>query len=215
MLATVLPREAPAGERRVPSEFVGRARQFRQTVLAADTAIAAGLSGLLQPLQERLSRKPTLRPARILGFVRRWPGVVPDRWCLARNASIDKNALAITEIRIAASHLRNSAWGGQEWEHGVSIARLEFSTAGGELRLTVTPVASVSLHALARRYQRSPQRDDAHLIRDLKALARQPPADRVTTDTGCWHGRVVASRQEVDGAPLPLLAIRTFIGNDA
>jgi hypothetical protein len=215
MLATVLPRE-PVRRTGIPAEFLGRARQFRNAVLAADAGIAAGLPGLLGPLQERLERKPGLRPAMIADFTRRWPEVIADRFCLARAASADKNALAITELRLAASHLRNSAWDGQEWENGVSIAKLHFTTADGRLRLTATPIASVSLHALARRYQRSPRRDDAAVICDLKALARQPPADRVTTNTGCWHGRVVASRHEVDGEPrpLPLLAIRTFIGND-
>jgi hypothetical protein len=216
MLATVLPREAPAAERRVPSEFVGRARQFRQAVLAADTAIAAGLPGLLGPLQARLNRKPTLRPAMVVDLIRRWPEVIPDRYCLARNASVDKNALTISEVRIAASHLHNPAWDGQDWEHGISVAKLNSTTGHGQLRLTVTPVASVSLHALARRYQRSIQRDHAAVIRDLKALARHPQSGKVFTDTGCWCGRVVTTRHEVDGEPRPLrlLAIRTFIGND-
>jgi hypothetical protein len=55
---------------RVPAEFTGQARVFRDQVRAVDLAMYAALAMITEPLRARLGRHPKLRNEMVAGTAR-------------------------------------------------------------------------------------------------------------------------------------------------
>ena len=176
---------------RVPAEFTGQARVFRDQVRAVDLAMDAALAMITEPLRARLGRHPKLRNEMVVGTARLYSMLVPPQFRLgAVEATRQRTEFAIVERRIAVSWLRHDEWTDPEHrEPGVSICKFVLAMTDGKLLWRLHPQANVSLHALARRIERGHEHDHTALLRDLAALADAgEEGGRVATGEGFWFG---------------------------
>ena len=101
----------------------------------------------------------------------------------------------------------------------IGIVRINLSAIPwGAVGATANLIVSVSLHALARRFQRGFDTTDGAILSELRELALRHTSIikassdfSVAFDGGCWVGEV--ARTETFAAPV--LAIRTFTPADA
>ena len=205
----------PATVSRVPAEFTGQARVFRDQVRAVDLAMDAALAMITEPLRARLGRHPKLRNEMVVGTARLYSMLVPPQFRLgAVEATRHRTEFAIVERRIAVSGLRHDEWTDPEHrEPGVSICKFVLAMTNGTLLWRLHPQANVSLHALARRIERGHERDHAALLRDLAALADAgEEGGRVATGEGFWCGHVI----DVDdqGHRIRMRNVRTWLPTD-
>jgi hypothetical protein len=96
---------------------------------------------------------------------------VPSTFHVGRaRVAVVRSEFAIREHRISTSWLNDDSWCNDSRERGLSVCELVFAVHKGKLVLRWIPIATVSLHALARRIERSAERDHAALTRDLAVL---------------------------------------------
>jgi hypothetical protein len=200
---------------RVPAEFTGQARVFRDQVRAVDLAMDAALAMITEPLRARLGRHPKLRNEMVAGTARLYSMVVPPQFRLgAVEVTRHRNEFAIVERRIAVSWLRHDEWTDPEHrEPGVSVCRFILAMTDGKLLWRLHPQANVSLHALARRIERGHERDHAALLRDLAVLANAgEEGERVATGEGSWFGPVIDADDQ--GHRIRMRNVRTWLPTD-
>jgi hypothetical protein len=143
----------------------------------------------------------------------------PRDFRLDLEARLSKGRAALCEYRIVAGEGRkpdDPSWIGHEDD--IAAIRINLDVKGASVTLRSRCVATFSLHALARRYQRARDSDDAAVLMDMLVAARIDPATlpgaggyRIVTDEqgGGWRGRTV--RQAANGEVRRVLAIRTWM----
>jgi hypothetical protein len=208
-------RSSPPGAR-VPLEFIGLARQFRTRIAAAHAKAEPAGERLISAFRPRPGFIPIPRHAMIAKLARRWRAL-PGGNRLSSVIRCAAGKLEIVEMR--ASPWRLSCPGWEDDELAILLTLRAISLAPPVFSDDSTTFASIGLHALARRYQRSTDRADVAIGRDLLALGQGYGA--VVTDGdeicggefaipaaggGCWIGAAVSE----PGRP-PLLAVRTFV----
>jgi hypothetical protein len=177
----------------VGTQFRGLARQFRQQVKTDDVTIDRVLPGITAPLLARLRRHPRLRHEQIAAAERSYRAAIPPGFRIGPLIiERDPSAFRIAETRLSATWITCDDWQPGYREPGVSLCRFTLALTAGALTETWSPVASVSLHAPARRLERGRNASYAALIADLACLA-DPPADASHIDTadGAWCGTMV------------------------
>jgi hypothetical protein len=200
--------------KRVPAEFIGLARQFRRQVLAVDPEVDRGLSLIAGQLGCLLGRLRGFRPGYVPDLGATWSRLVPAGLSFEREVKRGRDGVMASEVRITGSRWRNDAWhgGADDWEDGVSLTALAVSTYSGKVKVVIRPLAAVSLHALARRYQRGAGRADAAIVRDLQVIADWPDgADSIAAGNGFWRGASVRATDDNQQAAIDMLAVRTFL----
>jgi hypothetical protein len=205
----------PPSPPRVPAEFLGLARAYRNQVHAADQACAVALRGIITPLRMRLARKPTLREENIVHAGRAWSKFMPAAFRIGETRIVrTRREFVIAEDRISVSWLQAARWG--ERERGVSVCRLVVAAHKGDLREDWRPVACVSLHALARRFERGADRRHAALTSDLARLLNfeADPCGQVTCDDGYWLGDLVDLMDETARTARQCRNVRTFVAHE-
>jgi hypothetical protein len=208
------PASAP---KRVPAEFIGLARQFRRQVLAADLVVDRALALIARQLGYLTGRRRGFRPGYVPDLGATWTRLVPAGFSFDREVKRDRGGVMVSELRITGSRWRNDSWrvGADDWEDCVSLTVLAVSTYSGKVKVVIRPLAAVSLHALARRYQRGAGRADADIVHDLHVIADwQDCADSVAAGTGRWFGGAVPTRDDNQRQAIEVLAVRTFIAAD-
>ena len=226
-------------DRRIPSEYLGKARSFRNKIIAADREFVAMHTRVFNELERRIQHKPSFRASTCTDLLRAWRacrpfGYLPD---LVADLDFSKHQITIRDLRLIASMERNADW--KEGYLEDSIAVTEFRLVGKSkktpegalcsLRWHLNMVASFSLHALARYYQRAIRPSDDALISSMYATTLAPPSimrkDRddmfmpfaipFEAAEGHWFGEVKLMHPiepEEQGIPAeqPTLCIRTF-----
>jgi hypothetical protein len=127
----------------------------------------------------------------------------------------DRRQPKFREVRLRPVSYVDTAWAG-DGEETFSVSLISANVEDRALILRSRIFAVISLHAVARWYQRSPQ-GDAALLSSLEDLIRQWPAlinagaefDCRVRD-GCWLGHVAESADAHD-----MLSLRTFIGAES
>jgi len=200
----------------VPREFVGRARDLRRRLGIADLQVGPGLTQALQPLQRRLDRRATLRADLLTDAERRWREAVPSFGRLVMVAARqDRRAPVFCELRAMAGKFRFESWP-TGYEPGLILVLTLVELQCRALLTRQLNVAVVSLHALARRYQRGQDTTEAAIFSDLADLApyaRTPDALGGTAFAlpvhgGAWCGERVVVRDDL------VLAVRTYLDAD-
>jgi hypothetical protein len=165
----------------------------------------------MRPLQARRRRSKTFRPADLIDAERQFRAL-PSAGRLPLKIERDKHGLKIQELRCAAGKIRFAEWANDASDPDIGIMRIELTAVSwGPAFVAGDLIASLSLHALARRYQRGFDTSDAAILSELRAMA-MCHADIVETlgdfaiagDGGCWVGEVGLR----DG--MPVMAIRSF-----
>jgi hypothetical protein len=188
---------------RVPVEWIGRARQLRTRCAAGWNAAEPEMTKLLAPLRPRpgFLPQPTHRYLRRVALA--WRDL-PSAGRLRLRCSFEKGVLRITELRAIPMRITSAAW--TEAEPAIAIALIAVTVAPPTLTEHPVVLASVGMHAIARRYERG-SRDDGSVLDDLLELARDVVGGQnaditVPTADGCWVCRRYADNS---------LVARTFL----
>jgi hypothetical protein len=198
---------------RVPFEYIGLARRLWQRVEAEQRTVKPAQDCLVSSLEalspRRGFRQPPLRPT-LRQFAARWRAL-PSTALLGLKLVETGDRLSLAEIRVLPSRMRMEGWVEPELALGVRLTQIEF--ARRRVSIKRIPLGDACLHALARRYERGPDRDDATVLADLFALAEAyeqalTPGDfRIPASGGAWVGERVKYQDR------PFLAARTYVEN--
>jgi hypothetical protein len=194
----------------VPAEYRGLARQLISRVHQVDQVALRVVKSITAPLQARLNRHPVLRAEQTSGTEWAWRGQVPAEFRVGpvRIQRRGRHELRITETRICAQLLRRVDW--DEAERGLGIVEIGVHVSDGTLRGISELRASISLHAIARRFERGP-RDEAGVLDDIAVLADVTgTADRIETEHGRWLGKSIETQSA--GGRFSMYTARTWIG---
>ena len=195
----------------VAFEFLGKARMFRDRVGAEDDAIGRAVMRIMAPLARRRARSKTFRPGDLIDAERQFRQL-PSAGRLSLKVERSKTGLKITELRCASGKIRFAEWQNGATDPDVGIMKIDLQAISwGAAFVSGDLVASLSLHALARRYQRGFRTDDETIMAELKALAMlhddiiQTPGEfSIGGNGGNWVGEVGLR----DG--MRVLAVRSF-----
>ena len=152
---------------------------------------------------------------------RQWRETLPLRGRVAIETHLDRDEkmLRIAELRARPTMSAGSLdW--DDLEPGLFLAAVGLEARPRHFHATHVTLAIVSLHALARRYQRGLAIEDAAVIHDLQSLAEQHeamiPADPGSSFSvrcaggGVWRGTVCIAYFVAD-EPTRILNVRTYI----
>lgn len=193
----------------VPREFLGMAREFRNVLVAEDPGAGEQQNAIAAGLRARLPKGSLPRPEALKAAAKAWREV-PATGRLQLEIELSIRRLVIRELRVGAADNRFPGW--KEWEDSFVILLTGFSLVRWNFQYHYEMLASISLHGLARRFQRGADNSTDAVVADISALATSTPECtapgrfEVRVADGRWAGRVVPVR---DGAPV--LAARTFL----
>lgn len=206
---------------RVPYEFVGRARVFRDRVLATNEPTLDAIKRIYGILAVRARRSPIPRKELLREATTAWKRNIPDFGRLDRQIDTKRNSLKLVEIRLGGGHVQYPGWLGAE--KGIGIVVIDLRCEPGRCELKSKIICLVGLHALGRWMQRSRDQTETNLLSDLAALAQQRDqllecGDRLDDQSfvchvsgGAWVGQVVRLRSERTGAESRVLSVRSFL----
>jgi hypothetical protein len=204
---------------RIPAEFLGMARQLRRDVQVADAIFNVAVPKITDALRDRLRvRRPTSKSMSQMArdVVTSWHATIPSRFRLEFDSAASARSVEVVEARVGGS--RWSTYGLFEDERGISVNIVVLRTVARDVSVVIHPVANVSLHALARRFQRGENSSVEAVLRDLGALA-EPPAgsvDAVATSDGVWLGEITdANDTGQPGRTVRLRSVRSFVGGES
>jgi hypothetical protein len=170
-------------------------------------------------LRGRHYSKQTPGPSAFTRVAQAWRKQVPAAGQLSLAITHDAKRLAIVEIRAAPTDFRFNAWPEGASEPCLVVIVSALIVSAGYFKFTNALAASVSLHALARRYQRARDNSDAAIRADLAALAC--PVDDVSDASGEFavqtlDGQWIGEATDTDdrGKVKCILAARTFISSE-
>ena len=207
---------------RVGAQFLGRARALRQAVADEEIKADRRIAAICERIHARYSRgKPVARMQTLQDAERQWRETLPlrGRVAIETHLDLDQRTLRITELRARPSISVGSVdW--DEQEPGLFLSAVGLEAMPRHFHATHLTLAIVSLHALARRYQRGLAIEDAAVIHDLRPLAEQHeaiiPADPGSSFSircsggGLWHGTVSIAYFVAD-RPTGILNVRTYM----
>jgi hypothetical protein len=202
----------------VPVEFIGRARQLRRDLIAATTASRLSMVSLLAPLRRGISRRGSMRQEEIAGALRLWKLAPAPRNRVSLSIQMRGDVATIEEMFIVSSDLQRPGWGIEEWEPGLVVSSASIRLAPRKVEMVDRDLAALSLHSIARRFQRganAADRSDAAVMADLSALAGCDPDTMAPGARLVWpagRGRWVGETVAVDGKMTAL--IRSFFDAD-
>jgi hypothetical protein len=170
--ARVTARTSPAKRSHVPSEFRGLARRLRSRI-ADDAKQAHELSGqLLEPFRPRPGFTPMPRKARIELLSKCWQAM-PSYGRLRIVYSHVGSKFSLAEFRAEPAEIYAENWHANEPAIGVSLRVITIDPPRFEENCIA--MTAVGLHAVGRRYQCGPDKDDKLVLNDLLSLALQVP----------------------------------------
>jgi hypothetical protein len=197
----------------VPAEFRGAARVLHQRLRETDNLVEVTLRAML-PLKERLRRHPfkPLRENTLIDAKRTWLKEMPAFGSLARIAKIeDRWQPKFYELRLGASRFGREEW--TDPTDGILVILIGATVKHGYLSVRAVVLATVSAHALGRRYERG-RRDEASVFDDLATLAFKYPELIEMTDhwncpagDGTWTGYAVRAGDDA------ALNVSTFLAD--
>jgi hypothetical protein len=201
----------------VPAEFIGRARALRMAVAAVHPVAIATIDRIGQSLHGQYRLRQTPSASGLARAAAAWRDQVPSAGRLDLMVKVTSKRLAISETRIGPVEFRFDAWIEGDAETAIVITRTVLEVSAGRFWFDHTPVALVSLHGLARRYQRAFDMSDAAVCADLYSLATaggdvEDGEFAVPAGDGQWVGNV--AEVEDRGEPVRILAARSFRSED-
>ena len=215
MSAALAPSDWRAGP--VDAAFLGQARAFRDRLKATSATCSRLIDAIAEPAVRRAKRHPIPRREVLVDVARRW-SCMPSLGLLDSSTDLDlrKRTLRICQLRVCPSDFRSAAWSVDE--AGLSVLGLQLDIGPHRLNFAMPSLVTVSLHALARRYQRGLAVDDAAVFGDLHVLAKAHlrlatgavgELFEVEASGGCWRGNVTDA--STSAGTDRILSARTFL----
>jgi hypothetical protein len=162
---------------KLPAEYRGLARVFRQQVECEDHVLGRVLVAILEPLRARLERHPNrgLRAEQVAAAVRRYRGETPATFRIGAVTVVEHpRRFSIEEQRLAATWHTDLAWENGGEEVGVAVCTVQLALRDGVIGGEWHALALVSLHALGRRLERGADPSYAALFADLADTPDSP-----------------------------------------
>jgi hypothetical protein len=94
------------------------------------------------------------------------------------------------EVRVGGTDWYDPRWHDPAWQPGVAIIRSQLIARRGLVKVESVPLVNVSMHALARWFERSGRRDFQSLMHDPAPLPMDSTAERVPTGSGYWASSI-------------------------
>lgn len=200
---------------RIPREFVGKARDLRRVLSAEDAVVWKEMSRITVPFAS-VGRGTVPRPAMLERAAIAWQERVPKAGRLGLTIKRTRTTLVIDELRLVSADARFAEWDEDVREPGFSVSATRLEVAPPRFRFDPVILAGVSLHAVARWFQRSFTCTHAALLSDLRVLALAATDERlaaggafeVPAGDGRWSGVVMSNMED---AAARFLAARTFV----
>jgi hypothetical protein len=167
--------------KRVPAEFIGKARQF--CLKHAQTSDF--FHNFARHFFKKMSLSYKMRPERFIDLNRQFRSC--PKLLLEVKSSNSKKHTLFSCSYITYTNLTDDKWAENEVERNLVIER--FSIANKEVIFDAS--TSIGLHALARWFERAPDVSEGALIENLKALCSIKEAttrNLVAVDGGLWIG---------------------------
>jgi hypothetical protein len=201
----------------VDPQFLGQARAFRDRLKAVSTECSRLIDEIAMPLVRRSRRHPIPRREQLIDVARKW-SCMPVLGLLDSASDLDlrKRMLRISQLRACPSDFRAANW--TVGEAGVSVLGLKLDAEPHCFSFIMPSLITVSMHALARRFQRACDTTDAAIFGDLHTLARAHPrlavgdvgaAFDVAASGGAWHGNITDA--VTSAGTDRILSVRTFM----
>jgi hypothetical protein len=209
---------------RVPYEFIGRARVFRDHALAVNKPTLDAIERIYGILAARARRSPIPRKDLLQEAATAWRREIPEFGMLNREIELKRNTLRLVELRVGGGHVHYPHWG-VEVEKGIGILRIELRCARHLCEMKSDIFCLVGLHALARWMQRRGDQSEGALLGDLAALADQRErllehGDNLDDQSfachvsgGAWVGQVVRLWSERTKSNERVLSVRSFLSD--
>jgi hypothetical protein len=202
---------------RVPAEFIGRARDLRRRLVAIEAVAEPAMHHALAPLQRRLQRHPVIRTDTLIDAIRAWHALPAFGRIRSSIDTSDRRRPVFAEVRVVGGKYRGIGWAQGDFEEAIAVVLIVAQVAGHNMVLTSTPVITASLHAVARRFERSRVTEEAAITElgqlALDNYARVAPEGgefRLPVKDGAWLGHMIEGRLgEV------VISLRTFLDTDA
>jgi hypothetical protein len=179
---------------RVPAEFVGKARVFRDRMIAATTGVGMQMNAISQysfGLYKRRNAAP--RPEHLIAIEQQWRSISPGG-CLRLTVRRDRRSMSIADTRITATTSKNIEWGDAS-EKSICLIESSLALTKRHAETMTTTLAAVSLHALGRWYQRAFTTNDTAMMLDLALVVKTVPTlDPGATDVELPSGNGGSSR---------------------
>lgn len=214
---------------KIPAEFIGKARAFRDRVAAGERQFLVVRDAIWGALAARQRRKPTFRLPECRDLFRQWQAVKAFGQMQRSAASMDfaKKRVEIIDTRLTNVLSQLDIWDKDAREAGLGLSLIQTVADSEGIRQTLHIVASFNLHALARYWQRAFRPSDEALVAAIWGVVPQvmpilrgeqnefaipwPPSG------GHWFGQIVCSYSvdhhfvaDDNSKPTRELGIRTF-----
>lgn len=199
----------------VPREFTVRAFDLRDRLKRSSGDYAERVRRICLLLSVQLRRYRDHKPHTLSLAVEQWRRA-PEFGRIGKlQIRRVPRGLYISELRVADCLHFFDYWDPSHREKGLEVVRITMTAADREFKLDSDPKANLSIHALARRYQRGWGDSDDAVLADIAELATH---DELLKDhkfslplqVGSWVGERVLSRTS-DGKEYRSLAVRTFL----
>jgi hypothetical protein len=202
----------------VPVEFVGLARRYRSKIAVAHSHAEPAAERLIEPYRPRSGFEPWPRLTMLERLSRRWRAL-PTGNRVPSASRYAAGKVEIADLWLTPARISLPTWADDELALCLTLRVIEI--APPDFSDTSLTVATVGLHALARRYERGVGRTDAAVLRDLLALGPGYLSTfREEVEAGAdfaiplpCGGIWIGAATELDGNPL--LGVRTFVDGDA
>jgi hypothetical protein len=196
----------------IPREHLGRARAWRNELKAEDETAANRCIGIAESIRARLARGSVPKREALNEAARAWRDDVPSFGRLKLEIEAANRRLVIRELRMGAAHHAEGGWISPE--EAIVIFVVGFYIGRQGFKFFQELIAAVSLHALARRFERGIDNTDAAIRADLIALAGAAvnsaigPSGQfqISVADGAWGGRM--HRVNADTV---IQSVRTFL----
>jgi hypothetical protein len=203
----------------VPHEFVGQARLFCARIEAAAKTASASALQIVDDAHAIVQRRLTWRPEHFPYFERQWRQTIPDEGRIGLAIERSKRALIIAAFRLSRSSYEDITWSQPIPERSVALMLRTFRlTTPAAVECKRLAIATLGIHAIARRYQRGFDNTDRAIQLDISELAlnfsRLLDADSQTFTLACTSGFWVGAIDTVKISGLRdqrLLNVRSFL----
>ena len=209
---------------RVPVEFIGLARLLRDRIAAEDRPSGEGMGRLTEDVRSRIRRgNPVPRAVALSGLAHGWRHKLPplSRLGLEIDLNARRKTIVIRESRLTSSGYRDQGWDEDATEIGLIINLIQVRVGPSDYEFRFFTLSHISLHALARRFQRGLDVGEAAILRDLKALGEATLTDGAAGDDfvvpvpgGRWVGGVQAVRNRGVGPVDTAMIARTYYSDE-
>lgn len=196
------------------------ARDFRRRTSIGDDVFRNYARHTVYPLKAlwQVAPQHVIRPKALHRVLRRWQEL-PPFGRLRLDTQLHASDLLIAEHRISVGRTTFYSWQDGEAEPALAIELVQFECSRRKFLFEYICLALISLHALARRFERCTSRADADIIQDITATVDAHQAALASTDSNfeirCEHGVWLGTRKTThfNGGreSCQTLAVRTFL----